>query len=125
MSSALDHIENLPVEEALEIMQSYMSKLSSIGMDGKSAHDISRLPDTKPRIASALLALLKVTDDPETKSNYRTGISVLAFFQPDVGENAVSLDQTGPGQQTWQDIVDEEMRILNKTLSGLGYGLKS
>ncbi|CAA0098158.1 Uncharacterised protein [Halioglobus japonicus] len=125
MSSALDEFQDLPLEESLELMQSYMSELSRIGMDGQTAHDISVLPDTKPKIASALIKLLSVTDDQDTKSNYRTGIAVLAFFQPGVDEGGVSLDQMGPGQETWQAIVDEEMRILNKKLAGLGYGIQA
>ena len=125
MSSALDEFQDLPLEESLEIMQRYMSELSRIGMDGKTAHDVCVLPDTKPKIASALIKLISVTHDEETKANYRTGIAVLAFFQPDVGADGVSLDQMGPGQQTWQAIVDEEMRILNKKLAGMGSSSQS
>ena len=124
MSSALDEFEDLPLEESLELMQSYMSELGRIGMDGQTVHDISRLPDTKAKIASALIKLLSVTHDEETKANYRTGIAVLAFFQPDVGATGVSVDQAGPEQQTWKETVDEEMRVLNKALAGLGYGIK-
>jgi hypothetical protein len=123
LSSALDEFEDLPLEESLELMQSYMSELSRIGMDGQTAHDISVLPDTKGKIASALIKLLSVTDDQDTKANYRTGVAVLAFFQPGIGADGVSLDQQGPGEETWQEIVDEEMRILNKKLAGLGYGI--
>lgn len=125
MSSALDELQDLPLEESLELMQRYMSELTRIGMDGKTAHDISVLPDTKPKVASALVKLMSVTDDQDTKANYRTGVAVLAFFQPDVGANGVSLNQTGPGQETWQAIVDEEMRILNKQLAAMGYSIQS
>ena len=50
---------------------------------------------------------------------------MLAFFQPDVGANGVNLDQMGPGQESWQAIVDEEMRILNKKLTEMGYSIQS
>lgn len=123
--TALDEFEDLPLEESLELMQRYMSELSRIGMDGKTVHDVSVLPSKKSRIASALIKLISVTDDQDTKANYRTGIAVLAFFQPDVGANGVSLDQTGPGQESWQAIVDEEMRILNKKLTEMGYSIQS
>ena len=102
--------QGMPIEEAVKIVQSYMSELSSLGIDGKTVHDISLLPDTKPRITTALRMLMEATTVPEEKSNYKTGIMVLAFFQPGVGPAPVALDQMGPDQQTWQVVVEKSMQ---------------
>jgi hypothetical protein len=100
-----------------------MSELSRMGIDNQAVHDISLLPDTKLRITAALLQLMRIANEEETKTYFRTGIIVLAFFQPDVGATAVDLDQMGPQQQTWQEVVDLERRDLSETLIRLGYGL--
>jgi peptidoglycan/LPS O-acetylase OafA/YrhL len=121
--SASDEFEDLPLEESQEIVRSYMSELSRMGIDNQAVHDISLLPDTKLRITAALLQLMRIANEEETKTYFRTGIIVLAFFQPDVGATAVDLDQMGPQQQTWQEVVDLERRDLSETLIRLGYGL--
>ncbi len=112
---------DLTLEEAVKIAQSYMSELTRIGMDGRSVHDISHLPASKPKVTAALLMLMKVATTPEDKSNFKNAIIVLAFFQPDVGPTAAGLEQMGPQQQTWKKIVDREKRALEATLTQPGY----
>ncbi len=114
-------VEEMAFEEAASITQGYMSELGRIGMDGRIVHDISRLPYTKTRIVSALLMLMAASDDQEAKSNFRNAAMVLAFFQPDIGPGSAGLDQAGPRQQTWQQVVDREMRDLQANLTGLGH----
>jgi peptidoglycan/LPS O-acetylase OafA/YrhL len=122
---ASTEFEDLPLVDAVKIVQGYMLELSSIGMDDQTVHDISLLPDSKSRITAALLMLTEITSDQQEKSSLQTGIIVLAYFQADVGASAVQLDQMGPSQQTWQEVVDIEKRNLTATLSRLGYGIES
>ena len=98
------------VENAAQVMQAYMSQVSTLGMDGQSVYDVSLLSNSKSDIRDALLTLINVTDDEETKSNYQTGIVILAFFQPDVGATPISLEETGPGDKTWRQVVEAEMQ---------------
>lgn len=112
-------VEDLPLEEAAKIAQAYMSELSRIGIKGQTVHDISQLPGSKTKVIAALLALMKVSGDQEERSNFRNGIVLLAFFQPDVGPTPIGLGQMGPQQETWQEVVDKERRELNKTLNSL------
>ena len=120
-STAPKVLADMPFEEAVKIMQGYMSELTRIGMNGKAVQDVSLLRASKSEIGAALLMVIKDTTDEETKSNYKTGYIVLAFFQPDVGETAAALEQTGPQQETWQEIVDSEMKKRGETLADLGY----
>ena len=105
-------LEDLTFDEAATIAQCYMSELSRIGMNGQIVHDISLLSYSKSRITAALLILLEAASDPEAALNYRNGIMVLAFFQPGIGPKSVGIDELGPGQETWQEIVAREMRNL-------------
>ena len=98
------------VENAAQVMQAYMSQVSTLGMDGQSVYDVSLLSNSKSDIRDALLTLINVTDDEETKSNYQTGIVILAFFQPDVGATPISLEEMGPGDKTWRQVVEAEMQ---------------
>ncbi len=120
---ALSEFDDMALEDAARITQGYMSEISRIGMNGQAVHDLSVLPDSKPKIAAALLMLMGATSDQEAKSNFKNGVMILGFFQSDVGLTSVGLDQLGPLQQTWQEVVDGEMRILGATLTERGFGL--
>jgi MoaA/NifB/PqqE/SkfB family radical SAM enzyme len=122
---ASSEFEDLAFDEAAKITQDYMSELSRIGMDGQVVHDISLLPYPKPQITAGLLMLMDATSDQEAKSNLKSGVMVLAFFQPDVGPASVGLDHMGPQQKTWQEVVDREMRNLGVALTERGYGFES
>ena len=111
---------DLTLEEGVAIAQSYMSELTRIGMDGRTVHDISHLPASKSKVTAALLMLMNVAKTHEDKSNFKNAIIVLAYFQPDIGPTAAGLDQVGPQQQTWQEIVDREKRALEATLAQPG-----
>ena len=104
--------EKLTLEEAARIAEAYMTELGRIGMNGQIIHDISRLPYAKPEIVTALSTLLDASSDEEAKSNYRNGVMVLAFFQPGIGSASVAIDQLGPQQKPWQEVVESEMREL-------------
>jgi hypothetical protein len=117
VSAASTASEERQTEEAVKIVQSYMSQLSQNGMDGKTVHDVSVLPNSKLEITAALLKLMVMTTEPETRANFKSGLMVLAFFQPDIGPTPVGLDQIGPEQKAWQEVVDQEMQELNATLS--------
>lgn len=115
---------DLALEEALRITQAYMAELSRIGMDGRTVHDLSRLPDSKPRVIAAVLMLLDVAKNDEDRSNFKNAIIVLAYFQSDVGPTAIGLDQMGPQHKTWQKIVDREKRNLERVLASAGESRK-
>ncbi len=121
VSAAATASEERQTAEAVEVVQSYMSQLSQNGLDGKTVHDASILPNSKPEITAALLKLMAMTTEPETRANFKNGLMVLAFFQPDVGPTPVGLDQMGPEQKAWQAVVDQEMQDLNATLSEQGF----
>ncbi len=110
----------LDLEEAATIMQDYMSELSRIGVDGSTVRDTSLLPHSKNKIATALVTLARSTGNPGEKATFRNGAMVLTFFQPDVGADAIGLDETGPLAKTWRDVVESEMRVIGQALAGLG-----
>ncbi len=98
------------VQDAIAVMQTYMTQVSTLGMDGTSVYDISNLPEPKAKIKDALLVLVDVTEDEKTRSDYQTGIMLLAFFQPDVGATPISLEEMGPGDKTWRQVVEKEIQ---------------
>lgn len=112
--------EKLDIGEAAEIMQGYMSELGRFEIDGQSVRDASLLPYPKPRITAAILELVNATSDQQEKANFRSGAMVLAFFQPDVGLDSAGLDKVGPQDRPWKDIVESEMRVMDRTLAELG-----
>ncbi|CAA0098053.1 Uncharacterised protein [Halioglobus japonicus] len=105
-------LDELSFEDAAKIAQGYMTELSRIGMNGQIVHDASILPYSKPEITTALSILLEASNDQEARENYKNGVMVLAFFQPDIGSASVAIDQLGPGQKPWQEVVAREMREL-------------
>lgn len=115
---------DMALEEALHITQAYMAELSRIGMDGRTVHDLSRLPDSKHRVTAALLMLMDVAKSDEDRSNFKNAIIVLAYFQPEVGATAIGLDQLGPQHKTWQKIVAREKRDLERVLASAGESRK-
>jgi peptidoglycan/LPS O-acetylase OafA/YrhL len=117
-------LADMPFENAVTLIQSYMSELTRISMNGQTVQNISLLPASKSEIGAALLILIKHATDQESKSNYKTGYIILAFFQADVGETSKALDKMGPQQKTWQEIVDLEMNKRGATLTELGYGIE-
>jgi hypothetical protein len=123
--SASSQSEDLTLEESARIMQDYMSELSRIRMDGQVVHDVSLLPHPKPQVTAALLAQMEATSDQQAKSNFKEGVMIPGFFQPEIGATSVGLDQIGPERKTWQEVVDREMRNLVLTLVERSYGFES
>ena len=103
------------------IVQGYMKGLSENGLDGNTVRDESELPDSKASIKESLIMLLGATAEPETKVAFKNGVMVLAFYQPGVGPTPVALDQMGPQDKTWRQVVEGEMQQLGATLSKMGY----
>lgn len=112
---------NPQLEEAVVIVQSYMKVLSESDMDGKTVRDESQLPNSKASIQDSLILLLGATTESETKAMFKNGFMVLAFYQPGVGEIPVAIDQMGPQDKTWQQVVEGDMQQLGATLAKLGY----
>jgi MoaA/NifB/PqqE/SkfB family radical SAM enzyme len=100
----------LSFEDAAKIAQGYMTELSRIGMNGQTVHDVSHLPYSKAEITAALSMMLEATSDEDARKNYKNGVMVLAFFQPDIGASSVAIDQMAPQQTSWQEVVAREMR---------------
>jgi len=109
--------EQLGVQEAAAIMQVYIAALGRFGIDGNTVHDVSLLPYPKSRITGAMLTLVKATSDQEEKTSFTNSAMVLAFFQPDVGSSSAGLDEMSPKAQTWQDLVQSEMRTLGRAFA--------
>ena len=109
-------VQNVPLEEAVIIVRRYMSELNRIGIDARTLYDITLLPESKSIITASLLRLMEATPDEGARASYRTGIILLAHFQPDIGEATVGIDQLTPAQTPWQDVVDREKQELNKTI---------
>jgi hypothetical protein len=114
--SAAAQEQRAQIEAAVKIVQQYMTLLSETGMDGETVYDISLLPDTKSNLNDALVLLMQVAEEPEAKSTYKTGVLVLAFFQPDVGETGINIDEIGPNDKPWREVVDVEMTTRAATV---------
>ncbi|CAA0102423.1 Uncharacterised protein [Halioglobus japonicus] len=115
-ASASADAQRAEIEAAVKIVQEYMTLLSNTGMDGETVYDISLLPDTKSNVNDALVTVMQIAEEPEAKSMYKTGVLVLAFFQPGVGETAIGLDEIGPNDKPWRDVVDVEMTTRAATV---------
>ena len=114
--SAAEQEQRAQIEAAVKIVQEYMTLLSETGMDGETVYDISLLPDTKSNLNDALVMLMQVAEEPDAKSTYKTGVLVLAFFQPDVGDTGVNIDEIGPNDKPWREVVDVEITTRAATV---------
>ena len=109
--------KEVPLGEAVEIVQTYAALLPVAGVDGSVVADSSLLPFPKDRIVAAAISLMSAASDPAEKESFAEIAKTLAFFQPDVGETPISLDETRSGGGTWRGIVEADMQSIEQMLS--------
>ena len=72
--------------------------------------DASRLPYAKRDAARALHKLLALVREPADQEFLQAALLLLAFFQPNVGDEPVELDAPRADGTTWRPIVEAELR---------------
>jgi hypothetical protein len=106
-----------PADQATEVLRQFGTVISSVGIDGTRVVDASLLSHPKDDIRSAIMVVLKGDASPDQKAFAKEAAPVLAFFQPDVGDGGIPLDEERPDQQTWRSIVEAEIQQISRDLA--------
>ncbi len=108
----------MQIDDAVEIIQSYVPVLQKGGGGGTSVMDSSLLPLPKDQIQAAAIALYKRATDDAQKESFMGMAKSLALFQPDVGDTPISLEGERSDGTSWRSIVEPQMQDIERSLSG-------
>ncbi len=100
----------MSVGEATVVVQEFGALIKELGVNGKTVYPDSALGASKQEIKTAIVTVLKGGVAAKQPDFYRELASILAFFQPGIGGDGVSLDAVRADQTTWRPIVEAEMR---------------
>lgn len=107
--------KNISPPQAIEIIREYLPLLAKAGLDGAKVVDARALSRPKEQIAAAAALLIALSRDAAEKESLATAARALAFFQP-IGGAAAALDSAGVNEQTWGNIVRDEMQSIEVVL---------
>lgn len=102
----------MQVDDAISIIQSYVSVLEKSGGGGASVLDTSLLPATKDEIKTAITILHGQAHDNAEKKSLIEVAKSCALFQPDVGDSPISLEESLADGTSWRSIVEPEMQEI-------------
>jgi len=101
--------EEIPIEEAREILDEFDAALSRFDLDGDTLFDAAALSHPKDRIRTAIVTLLRHAP-AGARAPFETAVLRLDFFQPGIGDRHVGLGDPGPDELPWRSTVEAEMR---------------
>ena len=120
------------------VVQAYGKVLETKAPAPGTVADVKKLPYPKPVIKKALVAALRITDDPKMKEHLKIGYILLSAWQEGVGENdqglnTLALDMSqdtkslaqavleqSSGSEKWIAKAQEEKETLAKELQEMG-----
>ncbi len=95
-----------PEEKLQEIIQAYNQVMQET--DGSSFYDVKILPYSKDEIFKALLAAIKLSDNPQIKEHLKAGLISLSYFQENIGD--FPIKPFGKDPQEWLTMPDKKMK---------------
>lgn len=100
----------MSVGEATVIVETFAALIGEIGVNGKTVYAESALGRSKQEIKTAIVIVVNGDVSAAQPNFYRELASILAFFQPEVGSDGVSIDAVRADQSTWRPYIEAEMR---------------
>ena len=109
----------MQIEEAAQIIQSYVAVLQKGGDGATNVLDSSQMPLPKDQIQAAAVTLYQRTTDAAQKESFLGVAKSLALFQSDVGDTPLPLEGERSDGTAWRSIVEPEMLDIERSLNGV------
>lgn len=124
--------------EFVHIVQVYGNILETSAPAPGTVADASKLPYTKQQIKDAIVAALRINNDPQMKEHLKVGYIQLSDWQEGVGDSNQGLDvssldmsqdtealakavlEQSEGSEKWNALVQKEQETLKQELQALG-----
>lgn len=122
----------------VRIVQAYGKTMETSASVPWALADANKLPYPKQQIKDAIVAALRMTDDPQIKEHLKVGYIQLSDWQEGVGETNQGLDvsaldmsrdteslakavlEQSSGSEKWTAIAQKEQEVLKQELQELG-----